>query len=258
MQRLVRSVLNAPLTLAWWLLPVSVLVAYDSILLGAPNALSASHIPVNGVAPQATVLLFAVGCIGAAMFSVLRRRVVDQGATTRKDVLEQLRELSEQDFTDRVSAAFVQHGFHVADTRGIALESHVDLVIERGGAMYYVLCRRWRSLHVGARVMCDLLRVVHRHNVAGGIVLTTGHFAPDAREFAARTSVKLLDGPALEQLLRGELPESAIAGPACPRCRTSMVKRVAERGEHAGNAYWACRKAPSCRGVRSLEAAAAH
>ena len=41
--------------------------------------------------------------------------------------------------------------------------------------------------------------------------------------------------------------------PACPRCGSAMVKRVAKQGANAGNAFWGCASYPQCRGVRAID-----
>ena len=40
--------------------------------------------------------------------------------------------------------------------------------------------------------------------------------------------------------------------PACPRCASPMVLRVAKRGRRAGRGLWACSRGRSCKGVRPL------
>ena len=46
----------------------------------------------------------------------------------------------------------------------------------------------------------------------------------------------------------------AVAGdaPNCPKCGKPMRKRVAKRGENAGNEFWSCTGWPDCNGTRSI------
>jgi len=37
--------------------------------------------------------------------------------------------------------------------------------------------------------------------------------------------------------------------PSCPRCGSSMLKRLAKSGTNAGNEFWGCSKYPGCRGI---------
>lgn len=38
----------------------------------------------------------------------------------------------------------------------------------------------------------------------------------------------------------------------CPRCGSSMVRRLARRGRNAGNYFWGCSRYPSCKGTRNI------
>ena len=40
--------------------------------------------------------------------------------------------------------------------------------------------------------------------------------------------------------------------PKCPKCGKPMRKRVAKRGENAGNEFWSCIGWPDCNGTRSI------
>jgi len=37
----------------------------------------------------------------------------------------------------------------------------------------------------------------------------------------------------------------------CPRCSSPMVRRLAQRGVHAGRSFWGCSRFPQCKGTRS-------
>ena len=53
-------------------------------------------------------------------------------------------------------------------------------------------------------------------------------------------------------------PQAKPAAPAagrstaqtCPRCGSSMVRRVARRGRNTGNSFWGCSRYPACKGTR--------
>lgn len=40
------------------------------------------------------------------------------------------------------------------------------------------------------------------------------------------------------------------SAPKCPKCGTTMKKRVAKKGRNAGNAFWSCPNWPECDGTR--------
>ena len=41
------------------------------------------------------------------------------------------------------------------------------------------------------------------------------------------------------------------ASVSCPRCGSSMVKRLAKRGRNAGSYFWGCSRFPACKGTRN-------
>ena len=40
--------------------------------------------------------------------------------------------------------------------------------------------------------------------------------------------------------------------PSCPRCGTTMTRRLARRGRNAGGYFWGCSRYPACRGTRNI------
>lgn len=130
-------------------------------------------------------------------------------------------------------------------------------------------CKQWKAFKVGVSVVRELYGVMAARGAAGGFVITSGHFTDEAQAFAAGRNLKLLDGPALLQLIRAgrsaasqaapvpiaprafaEAP--AAQAPACPVCSKTMVRRVAQKGARAGSAFWGCMSYPGCRGTRPL------
>src|SRR5450759_1085513 len=84
-------------------------------------------------------------------------------------------------------------------------------------------------------------------------------FTREAREFANGTKIELMDGDALEQLIDCvrtnasatvvDFKAASQSAPACPRCGTAMVQRVAKQGKHAGHSFWGCQQYPKCSGI---------
>lgn len=46
--------------------------------------------------------------------------------------------------------------------------------------------------------------------------------------------------------------QSSTSTPHCPRCGSTMNKRLARRGRNAGNQFWGCSRYPSCKGTRNI------
>jgi len=58
---------------------------------------------------------------------------------------------------------------------------------------------------------------------------------------------------ALHERVAAASPDATPAGsPACPVCRSAMVRRTAKRGANSGNAFWGCSQYPGCKGIRAI------
>lgn len=99
-------------------------------------------------------------------------------------------------------------------------------------------------------------------------MVTSGVFTADARSFAQGRNIELIDGTALKKIVDAvqaskkpdvispspqDTEPTVAVKPACPRCGSAMVKRVAKQGANAGNAFWGCTSYPQCRGVRAID-----
>jgi restriction system protein len=142
----------------------------------------------------------------------------------------------------------------------------VDLAMTRGHERFLVQCKQWRAQSVGVSVVRELYGVMAAEKVAGGYVVTSGTFTRDAKEFASGRNIELMDGPALERLLRDgnsaamvpadrmrEKGESIPEPPTCPKCRTPMVLRTAKQGSRKGASFWGCAQYPKCPHLVGIE-----
>jgi restriction system protein len=98
-------------------------------------------------------------------------------------------------------------------------------------------------------------------HVAGGYVVTSGSFTKDAKAFAAGRNIELIDGKGLSALLRERpstlapiealptIPAAALKPPNCPKCRSTMVLRIAKKGTHSGRSFWGCPQYPKCQAI---------
>lgn len=91
----------------------------------------------------------------------------------------------------------------------------------------------------------------------GGFVVASGQFTDEARSFAEGRSIKLVPARSLLTMIQhnsGQAINSQPAeepNPACPKCGSTMVQRIAQKGSQAGNRFWGCTRFPACRGVRN-------
>jgi hypothetical protein len=83
-------------------------------------------------------------------------------------------------------------------------------------------------------------------------VKASRQYEPRALREAVLTALKQPNvGNAVGDVGEGETdtaePVEHEGGPLCPKCRVPMVRRVAKRGEHHGQAFFGCPNYPRCR-----------
>lgn len=149
--------------------------------------------------------------------------------------------------------------FTVTEKGGAAPDGGVDLILARGNERFLVQCKQWRAQQVPVTIVRELYGVMAAQHAAGGYVVTSGRFTQDALAFAEGRNIELIDGTALQELLRqrnNSTCASTIAPltkptlgstPTCPRCQEPMVARVAKRGASTGSEFWGCRRYPKCK-----------
>jgi restriction system protein len=113
---------------------------------------------------------------------------------------------------------------------------------------------------VGVVTVRELRGVMAQRGAAAGVIVGLKGFTSEAVAFAREGGIELLDRSAVAALIRGlrvePLGESPTtigeaAQPTCPRCGSRMVRRLAEQGPHAGEAFFGCSRYPACRGILS-------
>jgi restriction system protein len=163
--------------------------------------------------------------------------------------------VSWQAFEWMVMEWFRSRGYRVLPNGGAQPDGGVDLRAIKNGNVFLVQCKHWRAQRVGVTVVRELYGTVCVERAAGGFIVTSGRFTEEARDFARRSHVELIDGKILEAATARPMPKQEEqqdylrAAPRCPKCSASMIRRVARRGPNAGNAFWGCSRFPTCRGI---------
>lgn len=285
------AVIGSIALMPWWINVLLAVVSWfllsrvaDAPIVSAtqPGRTAVSVLPAvwKGLATGGQYILPLVFLIGAAVSAIRRhqsRKLLDTTlASPAADLLDGMRW---QDFERLVGEAFRRQGYRVLETGGGGADGRVDLVLSRpalnGSEKVLVQCKHWRALKVGVDVVRELYGVMAARGAAAGIVVSSGRFTEEARQFASGRHVRLLDGPALHQMLRmakspppdggandgsqaepassPQRPANAISTPSCPVCGQTMVERTAKRGANAGSRFWGCTTYPACRGTRRIE-----
>lgn len=217
-------------------------------------------------APWAAGLVFLVWLF--TLPQKLQRRAI---LAASKDI-EGVRSLTWRDFELLVGEYYRQNGFAVEERGGPSPDGGVDLVLRRGGRVTLVQCKHWKKSQVGVKEVRELCGLIKHEGAQDAVLVTSGTFTKDARDFAAANRVLLVDGNALAAMLKqhhapatGSAPPPAAApvvqapprpvnaSPKCPKCGSSMDVRTARTGTRAGKRFWGCQRYPACHGTINIE-----
>lgn len=201
---------------------------------------------------------FLVGTVVSVLGRKKRQKLVEEADTTNLDALNGM---SWQEFEMLVGEAYRRKGFAVREAGGGGADGGVDLVLGKDGQTVLVQCKQWKAYKVGVKVVRELFGVMAAQNAQGGVVVTSGVFTQEAKDFAKQSKITLVDGEQLRRVIASV--QNNPAGPpqartaaevdtstlACPKCGGPMAKRVAKQGENAGRSFWGCSAYPRCRGI---------
>jgi restriction system protein len=244
-------------------------VASQPVASPVPGQLSAtmSRAIWRGLATAGQYALPLVCLAGAAMSWWRRRerRGLVKGVSAAPGA-DALNGMSWRQFEKLVGEVFRMQGYQVVETGGMGPDGGMDLMLRRDRETHLVQCKQWKAYKVGVETVRELYGVMAAKGATGGFVVTSGRFSREASQFAAGLNIRLIDGPVLHDLIMkldgaqsGTIPGARAATPttvtsdappACPVCTRLMVRRVAKRGERAGQPFWGCTGYPSCRGTR--------
>lgn len=203
-------------------------------------------------AQYAVPLILVTG--GIVNYCVTRKRKSNYENTVANGQRSALLNLSWREFEELVAEHFKRQGYDVKVIGGDGPDGGVDVELRKGGELSLVQCKQWRATKVGVDVVRELYGVMAARGATSGYVVTAATFTKDAQEFVDGRNIRLLTG---EQLISQMRPQDTSAkvvtpAPACPKCSTTMVSKVARQGDNSGRSFWACPRFPECRGARSM------
>lgn len=219
--------------------------------------------PLSRLAVTAAPLLAAVFLLPLPV--AIWRRSRERRLVRKLVSIETLRAMRWDELEMVVRRLFEQHGYAAERVGGAGADGGVDVILRKAGRTLLVQCKQWNARQVSVNVVRELAGVVVVHGADGGIVVTCGVFTKEARSFAARSGIVLVDGLELLKMRKATgvsvqgAPVLASGAPVapestcgCPRCGAIMVRRSAKNGSLAGQQFLGCSNYPACRGTRPL------
>lgn len=208
---------------------------------------------------------FLVGALISVIGRQKRKQLIEDAAdSTNPDALNGM---SWQEFEMLVGEAYRRQDFNVREMGGGGADGGVDLVLTKNDQTVLVQCKQWKTFKVGVKIVRELYGVMAAQKAQGGVVVTSGVFTQEAKDFADGKNISLMDGEKLRRVIdsvrtkpadaQPVLPaiQTADASPACPKCGGVMIKRLAKQGGNAGRSFWGCESYPRCRGIVAIREA---
>jgi restriction system protein len=227
--------------------------------------------------PTSTHLLFALGPVLmlGAFIAQYRRRGHMWDHVRRSGSVQDLSQVSPTEFENMVVEWYRSQG-HETKRVGGSGDHGIDVVVKTiEGERWIVQCKRWKG-YVGEPTVRDVYGALQHEGADRAVVVTTGRFTPQARQWADGKPISLIEGQELLRLLKhteaewrpsrgaqasyaAEVPAAATevepfvsVEPCCPKCGAAMTIRVAHRGVHQGERFYGCTNYPGCRGTRPI------
>jgi restriction system protein len=267
MARRRESLAGALLALPWWVSVVVAATAYALFAFAAPRYFANNQYTVGlGVLAKNHASLVAGFFLLIGSLSFIRSLFIKRKFNALASI-EHVRQLPWRQFESIVGEAFRRRGYAVKENVVDGPDGGIDLVLQKDSAKFYVQCKQWKQTKVGVKPIREFYGVIAAGDAAGGFFVASGEYTEDARDFARKCAIELIDGPALAEMIaqtREPEPfmdptsrkrtepviEPPMADPTCPACGGAMVRRTAKRGTRAGRAFWGCSSYPRCRGIR--------
>lgn len=196
-------------------------------------------------------LIFLLPAAFSAFESIRKRRLLDQ-----QSGIETIRSLPWKEFEELLAEAYRRQGYSVKENSSTGTDGGVDLIIRKNGNFFLVQCKQWRTFKVGVKVVREMFGLLTDKGANGVIIVTSGMFTQEARNFATGKPIDLVEGNQLMDLVRNVQtnPAAAVANAErqpslkrCSQCGGNLVIREARRSDQAGSKFWGCSGFPKCR-----------
>lgn len=139
---------------------------------------------------------------GAATFYIRRIRLPREEAAAG---IASLTGMRWREFIHLVLAAMANRGYGYIQNPD-AGGDEVDYELERDGKRYLLSSKHGASYVLGGSAIAEFANAIRMKGATGGLLVTPGHFAPEAAALAAAQRIELLDGPTLWPELQRVLP----------------------------------------------------
>lgn len=197
--------------LPWWLTASGAVVVwfwFTVILPGFHFQASYSN-PLVGVLDQMLHLhfmLYIAWTIAAALLALAGqsywRSAQRSDLLRNRRTVDQIREMSWQDFELLVGQAYRKLGWKVTETGLGGADGGIDLIISKGKETHIVQCKRYTNTSIGAPIVREIYGLMMHHGATGAKVVCVGKFTKAAIEFAEGKPIDLVGAEELAEMIK--------------------------------------------------------
>ncbi|MCC6542988.1 MAG: restriction endonuclease [Nitrospirae bacterium] len=205
------------------------------------------------IAPIIALLLLIPAPI-SVINSWRKRKLLD-----KQESIDTVRNLNWKEFEELVGEAYRRQGYTVYENTSAGPDGGIDLTLKKNGELILVQCKQWRNIKVGVDKVRELYGIQISQNANKSILMTSGFFTQEAKNFAANKPIDMVEGSQLLEFIRNvqrDRKASLLVSKAsviCPECGSEMVLRTAKKGSNVGQKFWGCSKFPNCRAIKPYE-----
>jgi restriction system protein len=257
------NILDALARCPWWVSVVFSGIVYITLRFIVPTIEFKAPL-LNSLTTAAPWLALPLGTVlllpapFAFYNSFRKKKLLDK----QKD-LDSIKSLSWREFEELISEAYRRKGYFVVENYGVGADGGIDLVLKKGGNLFLVQCKHWKTQKVDVRVVREMYGLMTAEHASGVMLVTSGLFTQEAKIFAENKPIELVQGYQVVDLIRsaqGKPFRSANhiqpqqGETTCPKCRANLVVRVAKKGKYPGNKFWGRAKFPKYTFTREYTA----
>ncbi len=141
--------------------------------------------------------LFATTPFTVITLIVAWRQISTPSGARLEKALEKIRSMSWEDFARALETGFRGEGYAVQRVEGA-----VDFELEKSGRVTLVCARRWKAARTGMEPLKELVAAGEKRSAAECQYAVAGELTEQARAFAKKKGVKLVEGAELARLVR--------------------------------------------------------
>ena len=189
------------LVLPWWVSVAVSGIAYFGLAVVLPS-MAIDNPLLKGVAQGTRIFAPFV-----ALFLLLPAPISALNAWRKRRLLNSqksiasIRALGWKEFEELVAEAYRRRGYNVTENRRGGADGGVDVRLSKNGQTHLVQCKQWKTQKVGVKVVREMFGVMTAENAASVIIISSGKFTQEARNFAGGKPIELVDGEALLQMI---------------------------------------------------------